>query len=73
MKEVKNNSDNIYADQLKLRAIRHGLVGNSLVNHHEFNIGKTGSSLSEEDQLKITRGEHPKYVKALNKLKTEVI
>ncbi len=66
-------SDNIYADQLKIKKIPHGLVCNSIVNHHEFNIGKTGSSLSDEDQLKITRGEHPKYVKALNKLKSRII
>lgn len=66
-------SDNIYVDQLKLKGIAHGLVCNSVVNHHERNLGKTGSSLSDGEQIKITRGEHPKYVKALNKLKLEII
>jgi hypothetical protein len=33
------------------------LVCNSVVNHHDGNLGKTGRSLSNEDQYKITNGQ----------------
>ena len=65
-------SDNIYADELGMRGIRHILVPTSVVNHHEFNLGKTGSSLSQEDQQKITLLEHRNYVKSLETLKTKL-
>jgi hypothetical protein len=64
-------SDDIYADQLKLKNIPHILVCNSIVNHHSNDLGKTGSSLSDETQWRITKGEHVKYIEALNKLNNQ--
>lgn len=65
-------SDNIYADELNMRGIRHILVPTSVVNHHEFNLGKTGSSLSHEEQQKITLLEFKNYDIALETLKTKL-
>ena len=65
-------SDNIYADELEMRGIRHILVPKSIVNHHEFNLGKTGSSLSHDEQQKITLLEFKNYNIALETLKNKL-
>lgn len=65
-------SDNIYADELEMRNIRHILVPVSIVNHHEFNLGKTGSSLSHDEQQKITFLESKNYNVALETLKNKL-
>jgi hypothetical protein len=65
-------SDNIYANELEMRGIRHILVPTSIVNHHEHNLGKTGSSLSHEEQQKITLMELGNYNKSLETLKTKL-
>jgi GT2 family glycosyltransferase len=49
--------DNDYSIQLQKNNISHCLVANSIVNHHDGNLGKTGKSLSIEDQSKITNGQ----------------
>jgi hypothetical protein len=49
--------DNDYAMQLEKNEIKHCLVCNSIVNHHDGNLGKTGRSLSFEDQERITNGQ----------------
>jgi GT2 family glycosyltransferase len=65
-------SDNIYADELEMRGIRHILVPTSIVNHHEFSLGKTGSSLSHDEQQKITLLEFKNYNIALETLKNKL-
>ena len=49
--------DNDYSIQIEKAGIKHCLVCNSVVNHHDGNLGKTGRSLSNEDQYKITNGQ----------------
>lgn len=61
-------SDNIYVDQLKLKRIAHGLVCNSVVNHHENNLGSTGKTLNDLQQKKITQDQLFKYKIALKQL-----
>jgi GT2 family glycosyltransferase len=46
--------DNDYSLELQKNNIAHCLVPASVVNHHEKNLGKTGETLSESDQRKIT-------------------
>lgn len=46
--------DNDYSLELQKNNIAHCLVPSSIVNHHEKNLGKTGETLSSEDQRKIT-------------------
>lgn len=46
--------DNDYSIQIEKAGIKHCLVCNSVVNHHDGNLGKTGRSLSNEEQHKIT-------------------
>lgn len=65
-------SDNIYADELKLREIKHVLVPASVVKHHNKNIGKTAESLSTEKQTEYTTSQYLKYVNALNNLKKKL-
>lgn len=69
-------SDNIYADELRLRDIKHGLVCNSIVNHHDGNLGKTGNTaIDESTKEKYTMGQQNQYrethERLLNKLKIE--
>lgn len=62
-------SDNIYSDQLMFHKILHVLVTNSIVNHHEYNLGVTGSSILDENKKnEFTTGQHTKYLKAKEKL-----
>jgi hypothetical protein len=49
--------DNDYAIQLEMNGIKHCLVGESVVNHHDGNLGKTGTTLSEVKQKEITEGQ----------------
>ena len=65
-------SDNIYADEIQARRIKHILVPSSVVNHHEFNLGKTGSTLNEEEQQKITILEFNNYKSAIETLKNKL-
>jgi GT2 family glycosyltransferase len=46
--------DNDYSLELQKNGISHCLVPSSVVNHHEKNLGKTGETLTESDQRKIT-------------------
>lgn len=55
--------DNDYAIQLEKNGIKHCLVCNSVVNHHDGNLGKTGRSLSTEDQQKITNDQSKIFMK----------
>ena len=65
-------SDNIYADEIQARGIKHILVPSSVVNHHEFSLGKTGSTLNDEEQKKITILEFNNYKSAIETLKKKL-
>ena len=58
--------DNDYSIQLQKFGISHGLVANSIVNHHGENLGKTGRSLSPDEQEKITIGQSQVFSKKYN-------
>lgn len=63
-------SDNIYSDQLQINNITHILVPNSVVNHHDGNLGKTGSTAIDEDtKQKYMGGQQQKYEIARKSLK----
>lgn len=62
-------SDNIYADELESKNIKHCLVCNSVVNHHENNIGKTGEILDPDTMKKYTNEEYSIYLRKKNLLK----
>lgn len=55
--------DNDYAIQIEQAGIKHCLVCNSIVNHHDGNLGKTGRSLSNEEQEKITNEQSSIFTK----------
>lgn len=55
--------DNDYAKQLEIARISHGLVCNSIVNHHSENLGKTGKTLTSHEQEKITIGQSAIFTK----------
>ena len=61
-------SDNILADELRLREIDHILVPTSVVNHHDKTIGKTAQTLSSEKQWAYTSAQYEQYVKAHTEL-----
>jgi len=61
-------SDNILANELELRKIKHILVPSSVVYHHDKNLGKTGESLDSMTKESYTTGAHAKYIIALDKL-----
>jgi GT2 family glycosyltransferase len=65
-------SDNILAEELKLRKIDHVLVSNSVVNHHDKNIGKTADTLSNDEKLEFTNGQYQKFIKEYQKLKQKL-
>jgi GT2 family glycosyltransferase len=54
--------DNDYSLELQKNGISHCLVPASVVNHHEKNLGKTGESLSETDQRKITTDQQSVFM-----------
>ena len=55
--------DNDYAIQLHAAGISHGLVANSVVNHHGESLGKTGKTLTSNEQEKITIGQSAIFTK----------
>lgn len=57
-------SDNIYADQLKFHNISHALIQDSIVRHHENNLGVTGETLSQNKKINYTTGQYDDYLKA---------
>lgn len=58
-------SDNIYVDQLIKHNILHGLATNSVVNHHDKNLGITGITTLNNTKLdEFTTGQYNKYVLA---------
>jgi hypothetical protein len=61
-------SDNIYSDEIRIRGIKHGLVANSLVNHHENNIGKTCQTLESETIRSYTTEESKIYTRRIKEL-----
>jgi hypothetical protein len=66
-------SDNIYANELQMRGIKHGLVCNSVVNHHDGNLGKTGNTaIDESTRQSYTMGQQAQYQQALLKLKDKL-
>jgi hypothetical protein len=46
--------DNDYALDLQWKQVPHFLVADSVVNHHENNLGKTGTTLDAQKQAEIT-------------------
>ncbi len=46
--------DNDYSMDIQTRGIRHGLVCNSVVNHHENQVGKTAESLDDKKRQEYT-------------------
>lgn len=65
--------DDIYADELRMRDIKHGLVCNSVVNHHDGNLGKTATNaLDAAGITEFTTNQRLKYENALEKLKTKL-
>jgi GT2 family glycosyltransferase len=54
--------DNDYSLELQKHGISHCLVPASVVNHHEKNLGKTGETLSETDQRKITTDQQSVFM-----------
>lgn len=61
-------SDNIYADQLLKHNISHALIPNSVVNHHEYSLGKTGNTLDEKTKNEYMQGQLENYLKARKEL-----
>lgn len=56
-------SDNIYSLQLIHYKLRHALVVNSSVNHHDKNLGITGeSTLDDNKKIEYTNGQYEKYL-----------
>ncbi len=61
-------SDNILIDQLKSKGLVHALITNSIVNHHDKNLGASGESiLNEEEKKEMMMGQHQKYLIAQKK------
>jgi len=55
--------DNSYSEELKRHGIKHGLVPDSIVHHHGEVLGKTGMTLSHEEQVKITVDQEKIFTK----------
>jgi len=65
--------DDIYRDELIMRGIDHALIPNSVVNHHDGNLGPSGTQLLDPKTMQeFTSGQQEKYVVALEKLKTKL-
>jgi GT2 family glycosyltransferase len=60
--------DNDYSFQLQLNQIAHCLIPNSVVNHHDKNLGKTGETLSETEQKRITEDQQSVFMNKYGKL-----
>jgi GT2 family glycosyltransferase len=54
--------DNDYSMELQKNKIPHCLVAASVVNHHENNLGKTGDTLTTEQQKSITTDQESIFV-----------
>ena len=66
-------SDNIYADELQMRGIKHALLPTSVVNHHDGNLGKTGNSaIDDKTKMEYTNMQRGKYLIALDNLKNKL-
>lgn len=53
--------DNDYALTLHKNNVPHVLLPESVVNHHEHNIGKTGKTLDQTKQSNYTMGQQPLF------------
>jgi hypothetical protein len=56
-------ADNDYALDLQKRGIPHALVPDSVVNHHEKHLGKTGETLSELEKYQITSAQREIFLR----------
>lgn len=64
-------SDNLYQVQLQKYGITHALITNSIVNHHEHNLGKTGTSILDQATMtEYTVGQYEKFISARNRILT---
>lgn len=62
-------SDNVLADQMLFHGVMHALVTGSVVNHHDKNLGTTGSSILDQSKMnEYTTGQYQKYIRAREKL-----
>jgi len=59
--------DNDYALTLETNNIKHALVCDSVVNHHDGNLGKTGITLDSKNQARITMGQQKTFTDKWNK------
>ncbi len=65
--------DDIYRDELTMREIKHALIPHSVVNHHDGNLGPSGTQLLDPKTMQeFTIGQREKYLTALKKLKTKL-
>lgn len=60
-------SDNLYAEQLKVNEIKHGLVCSSIVRHLDYG-SKTLNSLDGKSKKHLTHGQKGRYDKAVKEL-----
>lgn len=61
-------SDNLTLDQYKYYGIKHFLITNSVVHHHDKNLGTTGVSvLDDKKKDEFTVGQYNKYLNARRK------
>lgn len=61
-------SDNIFSDQLQFHGVKHALIQNSIVLHHENNLGVSGEVLLDDSKkYEYTSGQHQNYLKARSK------
>jgi GT2 family glycosyltransferase len=60
--------DNDYSMELQTKGIRHVLIPSSVVNHHENNLGKTGVTLTPEEQYNITSAQENIFKEKWEKL-----
>jgi hypothetical protein len=65
--------DDIYRDELTMRGIKHALIASSVVNHHDGNLGPSGTQLLDQKTMQdFTTGQQEKYAIALEKLKEKL-
>lgn len=61
-------SDNLTLDQYKYHDIKHFLITNSVVHHHDKNLGTTGMLvLNDKEKTAFTMGQYNKYLEAKKK------
>lgn len=67
-------SDNIYAIQLQTQNVQHALITNSIVNHHENNLGVSGSTiLNDKEKQEMMIGQHKNYILAKEKIERKFL